>query len=98
MSKALIIAEKPSVARDIVAALGGFSSSPQTPQGISVWESSHYVCSHALGHLLELYEPEDYDPKLKQWRLQDLPVKPSSFALKPKAQTAQTPPRSRQMH
>jgi DNA topoisomerase-3 len=89
MSKALIIAEKPSVARDIIAALGGFAASPHTTQGISVWESADYVCSHALGHLLELYEPEDYDPKLKQWRLQDLPVKPSSFLLKPKSQTAQ---------
>jgi DNA topoisomerase-3 len=89
MSKALIIAEKPSVARDIVAALGGFSPSTRTPQGISVWESSQFLCTHALGHLLELYEPEDYDPKLKQWRLQDLPVKPSAFLLKPKAQTAQ---------
>ena len=89
MSKALIIAEKPSVARDIVAALGGFSSSSQTPQGVSVWESDQFVCSHALGHLLELYEPEDYDPKFKQWRIQDLPVTPPSFLLKPKSQTAQ---------
>lgn len=89
MSKALIIAEKPSVARDIVAALGGFVQVAQTPKGVSAWESEDYVCCHALGHLLDLYEPEDYDPKFKQWRIQDLPVVPQSFLLKPKSDTAQ---------
>ena len=89
LAKSLIIAEKPSVARDIVAALGGFTPVPQTPQGVSLWESQDYVCGHALGHLLELYEPEDYNAQLKQWRLQDLPVVPESFLLKPKSQTAQ---------
>ncbi len=72
-----------------MAALGGFTPVPQTPQGVSLWESQDYVCGHALGHLLELYEPEDYNPQLKQWRLQDLPVVPESFLLKPKSQTAQ---------
>ena len=89
MAKSLIIAEKPSVARDIVAALGGFNQVPQTPQGVTIWESAQYVCCHALGHLLDLYEPEDYDPKLKQWRIQDLPVVPDAFLLKPKSETAQ---------
>lgn len=89
MSKALIIAEKPSVARDIVAALGGFSPAPQTPPGVSIWESNEFICCHALGHLLDLYEPEDYNAKLKSWRLSDLPVVPDSFLLKPKSETAQ---------
>lgn len=89
MTKSLIIAEKPSVARDIIAALGGFNQVAQTPQGVSVWESPQAVVCHALGHLLDLYEPEDYNPKLKQWRIQDLPVVPDSFLLKPKSETAQ---------
>ena len=89
MAKALIIAEKPSVARDIVAALGGFTEVSQLPQGVSLWESKDFVCGHALGHVLELYEPEDYNTKYKQWRLLDLPIVPDSFLLKPKSQTAQ---------
>ncbi len=89
MSKSLIIAEKPSVARDIVAALGGFSTMGQTPQGVTVWESQDYVCCHALGHLVELYEPEDYNAAYKSWRFADLPIVPDSFLLKPKADTAQ---------
>ena len=96
--KALIIAEKPSVARDIVRALGGFrsteansygaSSSKQDTRSAQVWESDEYVCTHALGHLLDLYEPEDYNPQFKNWRLQDLPVVPARFLLKPKSETA----------
>ncbi len=100
--KALIIAEKPSVARDIIRALGGFqisephtiakpqlkSKAKQESRGASVWESEHYVCTHALGHLLDLYEPEDYNPNYKNWRLQDLPVIPARFLLKPKSETA----------
>ena len=89
MGKALIITEKPSVARDIVAAVGGFVPVASLPQGVSVWESDQYICTHALGHLLELYGPEDYKAELKQWRLQDLPVVPEAFLLKPKSQTAQ---------
>jgi DNA topoisomerase III len=89
MTKSLIIAEKPSVARDIVAALGGFTQVSQLPQGVSLWESNDYICGHALGHILELYEPEDYNSKFKQWRIQDLPIVPDSFLLKPKSQTAQ---------
>lgn len=96
--KALIIAEKPSVARDIIRALGGFRSiettafaatkSRQETRGAQVWESDEYICTHALGHLLDLYEPEDYNPQFKNWRLQDLPVIPARFLLKPKSETA----------
>ena len=79
MDKALIITEKPSVARDITAALGGFSGSSQ--QGY--WESSHSVCTFAVGHLLELLSPEDIYPNYRQWSLHHLPILPSSFSLKP---------------
>ncbi|MCX6127340.1 MAG: DNA topoisomerase [Proteobacteria bacterium] len=99
MKKTLIIAEKPSVARDIVAALGGFSLSKapelQSPRGNSipnrgaqVWESATHICTHALGHLLDLYEPEDYHASFKTWKWSDLPIIPPQFLLKPKSETA----------
>ena len=50
MGKALIITEKPSVARDITAALGGFE---EMDKG-DYWESDSYICTYAVGHLLEL--------------------------------------------
>src|SRR4051812_48144823 len=63
VGKALIITEKPSVARDIVAALGGF-----VPRdGNAYWESDAYVVSFAVGHLLTLLEPEDIDPGYRAW-------------------------------
>ena len=89
MSKALIIAEKPSVARDIVHAMGGFKPLGDLPKGVSAWESDEFLCTHALGHLLELYAPEDYNPKHKQWIHADLPIIPASFRIKPRQQTAQ---------
>ncbi|MBI3928127.1 MAG: DNA topoisomerase 3 [Armatimonadetes bacterium] len=78
MSKALVVAEKPSVARDIAAALGGFKDHE------GFLESSHYVVSWAVGHLLEFKEPEEIDPKYRRWVLEDLPILPAPFALKPK--------------
>lgn len=79
MAKALIITEKPSVARDIVAALGGFDGSSKA----GYWESERYVCTFAVGHLLELLAPEDINPAFKQWSLAHLPIVPERFALKP---------------
>ncbi|MFN8608625.1 MAG: DNA topoisomerase 3 [Vulcanimicrobiota bacterium] len=78
MSKALVVAEKPSVARDIAAALGGFENHE------SHLESEQFVISWAVGHLLELKEPEEIDPKYKRWLLEDLPILPQSFEWKPK--------------
>lgn len=75
----LILAEKPSVARDICAALGGFRQTAR-----DVWESSSYVCTSARGHLLELCEPHDFDPKFKTWSFRCLPVIPGRFRIKPK--------------
>lgn len=75
----LILAEKPSVARDICAALGGFRQTSR-----DVWESDSYVCTAARGHLLELCEPHDFDPRFKTWSFRNLPVIPERFRIKPK--------------
>ena len=79
MSKALIITEKPSVARDIVNALGGFVSKA----GGDYFESDKFVCSYAVGHLFGLLEPQDIDPRYKSWDLRQLPIIPREFRLKP---------------
>ena len=83
MSKQLIIAEKPSVAQDIARALGGF-----TREG-DYFESEHYVLSSAIGHLLELTVPEEYDVKRGKWTFTHLPVIPPHFALNPIDKTAE---------
>lgn len=69
MSKALIIAEKPSVAADIARALGGF-----TRQG-DFFESEHYLLSSAVGHLVEIGAPEQFEVKRESGRS---PTCPSS--------------------
>ena len=79
MAKSLIITEKPSVARDIVAALGGFEVHGKQ----EYWESAEYICTYAVGHSLQLLEPEDVDPSFKTWRLGSLPIIPANFQLKP---------------
>lgn len=80
MAKSLIITEKPSVARDVVEALGGFTSQKDD----SYWESDRYLCTFSVGHVLELLEPEEIDPVYKRWELANLPILPSEFKLKPK--------------
>jgi DNA topoisomerase-3 len=82
MSKRLVITEKPSVARDIVAALGAFKKED------GYWENDEWVVTHAVGHLFELMEPEDLDPKYKRWTLDTLPIIPDRFELKPKKEHA----------
>src|SRR5437867_10378621 len=77
MGKALIIAEKPSVANDIAKALGGFKKHEDYQ------ESDHYVISSAVGHLLELVVPEKYEVKRGKWTFAHLPVIPPHFDLKP---------------
>lgn len=79
MGKSLIIAEKPSVGRDIANALGGFTANEE------FLESDQYVVSWAVGHLLELLEPEELDPKYKRWLLEDLPIIPEKFSMKAKS-------------
>ena len=77
MGKALIIAEKPSVAGDIAKALGGFAKHDD------YFESDDYVVSSAVGHLLELAVPEEFEIARGKWSFEKLPHIPPRFALKP---------------
>jgi len=77
MAKKLIIAEKPSVASDIARALGGFTRKGE------YFESDDYVLSSAVGHLLELVVPEEFDVKRGKWSFKHLPVLPPRFELSP---------------
>jgi DNA topoisomerase-3 len=81
MTKALIIAEKPSVANDIAKALGGFTKHDE------YFESDDYVLSSAVGHLLEIAVPEEHDVKRGKWSFTHLPMIPPYFALNPIAKT-----------
>src|SRR5678816_1030149 len=77
MGKALIIAEKPSVASDIAKALGGFTKHDD------YYESEQYLLSSAIGHLLTLAVPEQFEVKRGKWTFAHLPVIPPHFDLKP---------------
>jgi len=81
MTKQLIIAEKPSVAADIAKALGGFTKHDD------YYESESHVLSSAIGHLLELSCPEEFEVKRGKWSFAHLPVIPPHFALSPIAKT-----------
>ena len=76
----MIIAEKPSVARDIASALS-------VKQSGKWFEDDQYIINSAVGHLVELFMPDDIDEKLKFWKLRDLPIIPDKFSLKPIAKT-----------
>src|SRR6266516_7974413 len=76
----LVIAEKPSVGRDLASALPGSF----TKEGDTHLESDDYVITWAVGHLVQLAEPEDYDEKWKKWRMADLPIVPDDFKLVPR--------------
>src|ERR687886_1155116 len=80
MSKTLVIAEKPSVGRDLAAALPGTFKPSKDKASI---EGDQYVITWAVGHLVGLAPPDDYDPKLKKWRFADLPILPDEFRLVP---------------
>src|SRR5271166_1592375 len=77
MGKALIIAEKPSVAADIAKALGGFHKFDDH------FENDRYVLSSAVGHLLQLCLPEGVEVKRGKWTFAHLPVIPEHFDLQP---------------
>ena len=79
MGKALIIAEKPSVAADIAKALGGF----QKDKSGEFYESATHIVSSAVGHLLELVVPEEHDIKKGKWTFKCLPHLPPQFGLQP---------------
>ena len=81
MSKTLIIAEKPSVANDIAKSLGGFTKHDD------YFESDKYVISSAVGHLLQISAPEEFEVKRGKWSFNHLPVIPPHFAINPIAKT-----------
>ncbi|HEU6443856.1 MAG TPA: DNA topoisomerase 3 [Gaiellaceae bacterium] len=83
--KTLVIAEKPSVARDIVGALPGSFDEHK-----NFYESDEYVVTFAVGHLLELSDPEDYDAAWKSWKLDNLPIIPTEFKVRPRDKKSAT--------
>ncbi len=76
MPKTLVIAEKPSVGRDLARVLPG----PFAKQE-GYLEGPEHVLTWAVGHLVQLAEPDEYDAKYKKWRMADLPIVPSKFKL-----------------
>ena len=73
----LVVAEKPSVARDLARVLG------VRPTGAHAFEGSAHVITWCIGHLVELEEPAAYDGRWKAWRLDTLPMVPAEFRLRP---------------
>lgn len=80
--KSLVIAEKPSVARDIARVL---KCGKKINGAI---EGDRYVVTWGLGHLVTLADPEDYDKKYKEWKMEDLPMMPEVFKLEVIKQTS----------
>ena len=85
MGKTLVIAEKPSVGRDLAAALPGTFKQSQDKTHLV---GDDYIVSWAVGHLVGLAAPEEYDERLKKWRFADLPIVPSKFKLVPNDEKA----------
>src|ERR671918_1427200 len=80
MGKTLVIAEKPSVGRDLAGALpGAFKQSKDKTHLVG----DDYVITWAVGHLVGLADPETYDEKLKKWKFDHLPIVPQKFRLVP---------------
>ncbi|MBV9818298.1 MAG: DNA topoisomerase 3 [Solirubrobacterales bacterium] len=78
MSKTLVIAEKPSVGKDLVRVLpGAFKTSGDK----AYLEGPEHVVTWAVGHLVQLADPDEYDEKFKKWRMADLPIVPDRFKL-----------------
>ena len=80
--KSLVLAEKPSVAKEIARVLGC------NQKHKSYIEGPKYVVTWALGHLVTLAEPEDYDKKYRTWSLEDLPILPQRMNLKVMKETS----------
>ncbi|MFN3376313.1 MAG: DNA topoisomerase III [Burkholderiaceae bacterium] len=81
MSKTLVIAEKPSVAQDIVRALTPVAGKFEKHE--DHFENDRYVVTSAVGHLVEIQAPEEFDVKRGKWSFAHLPVIPPRFDLKP---------------
>ncbi|HET8820443.1 MAG TPA: DNA topoisomerase 3 [Thermoleophilaceae bacterium] len=85
MARTLVVAEKPSVARDLASTLpGSFKQSKDKTH----LEGEDYTVTWAVGHLVGLAPPDEYDPKLKKWRFADLPILPDEFKLIPNDERA----------
>ena len=82
----LIVAEKPSVARDLARVLG------VRPSGRDCFEGARHVITWCIGHLVELDEPAAYDSRWKAWRLDTLPMIPTEFRLRPAKHAASPQP------
>jgi len=78
MGRMLIICEKPSVARDVAAALYG----RKAKKAGDFYEGPDGIVAFAVGHLLEQVDPDEYDVKFKKWRYEDLPILPEEFHYK----------------
>ncbi|MGK9252306.1 DNA topoisomerase 3 [Paenibacillus humicus] len=80
--KTLIIAEKPDMGRNIASAI-----EPRATNRRTHLEGERYIITWAIGHLVSLAEPDDYDPRYKKWQAQDLPIIPDTFKLSPNPRT-----------
>jgi DNA topoisomerase-3 len=76
MGKTLVIAEKPSVGRDLVRVLPGAFTKAE-----GYLEGPDHVVTWAVGHLVQLADPDEYDDRFKKWRMADLPIVPDRFRL-----------------
>ena len=76
VNKRLVIAEKPSVGRDLARVLPGPFAKHE-----GYLEGREDIITWAVGHLVQLAEPDEYDPKFKRWRMADLPIVPDRFRL-----------------
>jgi DNA topoisomerase III len=76
MAKTLVIAEKPSVGRDLTGVLPGSFTKHE-----GYLESEDHIVTWAVGHLVQLAEPDEYDAKYKKWKMADLPIVPDAFRL-----------------
>ncbi|MEI6115764.1 MAG: toprim domain-containing protein, partial [Burkholderiales bacterium] len=85
IAKTLVIAEKPSVAQDIVRALTTVSGKFEKHD--EHFENEKYVITSAVGHLLEIQAPEEFDVKRGKWSFAHLPVIPPHFDVKPMDKT-----------
>ena len=94
MAKTLVIAEKPSVGQDLARVLPGpFEKHTGAGDKTARWlEGPEHVITWAVGHLVQLAEPDEYDDKFKKWRMADLPIVPRDAS---SSSCATSAPRSR---
>jgi DNA topoisomerase-3 len=82
MGKTLVIAEKPSVGQDLARVLPGPFKKQTLGDKTTRWlEGPEHIITWAVGHLVQLAEPDEYDERFKKWRMADLPIVPDRFKL-----------------